>query len=72
MFLGLRKTEGVSADAFRSLFGEELETVYAEPAKRLAREGLLARSRKENGEIFFRLTQKGIDVSNYALAMFLF
>ena len=72
MFLGLRKTEGVSADTFRSLFGEELETVYAEPAKRLAREGLLARSRKENGEIFFRLTQKGIDVSNYALAMFLF
>ena len=72
MFLGLRKTEGVSADAFRSLFGEELEAVYAEPVKRLAREGLLARSRKENGEIFFRLTQKGIDVSNYALAMFLF
>ena len=47
MFLGLRKTEGVSADAFRSLFGEELEAVYAEPVKRLAREGLLARSRKE-------------------------
>ena len=72
MFLGLRKTQGVSAEVFRGLFGEELEKVYAQPAEQLIREGLLIRCRKEDGELFFRLTDRGIDVSNRALAMFLF
>ena len=72
MFLGLRKTKGVSAETFRRLFGEELEEVYGEPVGRLIREGLLVRCRREDGELFFRLTDRGIDVSNYALAMFLF
>ena len=72
MFLGLRKTEGVSASAFERLFGKPLEAVYEEPVERLIREGLFIRYQKEDGSVFFRLSDKGIDVSNYALAMFLF
>ena len=72
MFLGLRKTEGVNASAFERLYGKPLEAVYEEPVERLIREGILLRYRKEDGSVFFRLSDKGIDVSNYALAMFLF
>ena len=72
MFLGLRKTEGVSASTFERLYGKPLEAVYEELVERLIREGLLLRYQKEDGSVFFRLSDKGIDVSNYALAMFLF
>ena len=72
MFLGLRKTEGVSASAFERLYGKPLEAVYEEPVERLIREGLFIRYQKEDGSVFFRLSARGIDVSNYALAMFLF
>ena len=72
MFLGLRKTEGVSASTFERLYGKPLEAVYEEPVERLIREWLLLRYQKEDGSVFFRLSDKGIDVSNYALAMFLF
>lgn len=59
MFLGLRKTEGV-------LLTEELLEVYEEVLQRLERQGFLLR---EAGRA--RLTDLGIDVSNYALAEFL-
>lgn len=59
MFLGLRKTEGVPLT-------EELSKIYKEVFPRLERQGLLLR---ENGRV--RLTDLGIDVSNYVLAEFL-
>lgn len=59
MFLGLRKTEGVPLT-------EELSKVYKEVFPELERQGLLLR---ENGRV--RLTDLGIDVSNYVLAEFL-
>lgn len=59
MFLGLRKTEGI-------LLTEELLDVYKETLERLKKQGLLFR---EGNRI--RLTDLGIDVSNYALAEFL-
>lgn len=59
MFLGLRKTEGV-------LLTEELLGVYKETLQRLERKRLLL---WEGGRV--RLTELGIDVSNYALAEFL-
>ena len=59
MFLGLRKTEGI-------LLTEELLDVYKETVERLKKQGLLFR---EGNRI--RLTDLGIDVSNYALAEFL-
>lgn len=59
MFLGLRKTEGV-------LLTEELLKVYKGVFERLEQQELLIR---ENGRA--RLTELGIDVSNYVLAEFL-
>lgn len=59
MFLGLRKTEGI-------LLTEDLLDVYKETVERLKKQGLLFR---EGNRI--RLTDLGIDVSNYALAEFL-
>lgn len=59
MFLGLRKAEGV-------LLTEELLEVYKGTLQRLQHKGLLL---WEGGRV--RLTDLGIDVSNYALAEFL-
>lgn len=75
MFLGLRVTEGISLRRFRETFGRTVDEVYAEPVEKLMQEGLLERySREKNGvpEEFLRLTDYGIDVSNYALSEFLF
>ena len=72
MFLGLRKTEGVSASAFERLLESLWKRCTKSRSERLIREGLLLRYRKADGSVFFRLSARGIDVSNYALAMFLF
>lgn len=57
-FLGLRKTKGVDWTPYR--------TQYQSTVKKLVGEGLLI----EDGA-FIRLTELGVDVSNYALAEFL-
>lgn len=70
MFLGLRLTGGVSASEFKRRFGCELESVYWEALEKLEREGLIAME-GAGEERSFRLTDYGLDVSNYALAEFL-
>ena len=60
MFLGLRMVCGVSAAAFARTFGIDV-------IRELHRQGLLVR---EGDRI--RLTRRGLDVSNYAMAQFLF
>lgn len=57
-FLGLRKTKGVDWTAYKAQYEKTVE--------KLVREGLL----EEDGN-FIRLTELGIDVSNYVLAEFL-
>lgn len=66
MFLGLRKTAGVSCSEFRKLFGKNVEEVYGEPIRRFTEQGLL----KGEGDML-RLTERGIDVSNYVFSEFL-
>ncbi len=66
MFLGLRMTDGISRTEFEQSFGKPIEAVYQEPLLRLAKEGLLV---KHAGRIF--LTERGREVSNYAMAQFL-
>lgn len=75
MFLGLRMTDGVSARRFYEEFGENLENIYAAAIDKLVKEGLLVRVEKGadgREDTWFRLTDFGIDVSNYALSEFLF
>lgn len=65
MFLGLRMMQGVSKQEFFRCYEESMDAVYGEVLDKHARQGLL-----ENGDCV-RLTDKGIDVSNYVLADFL-
>mgnify|MGYP005783386767 FL=1 len=65
MILGLRKTAGISAEEFRSLYGTGIKEVYGSQIRRFEKEGLLT---EEDGMI--RLTPRGIDVSNYVFCEF--
>lgn len=67
MFLGLRMMCGVGAREFEDEFGQPMETVYGEVIERMCRQGLLVRERER-----IRLSGRGIDVSNYVMAQFLF
>ena len=66
MFLGLRMMEGVSEEDFFRRFGKTMDEVYGKAIARLQQEGLLFR---EGGRVC--LTERGIDLSNYALSLFL-
>lgn len=66
MFLGLRMTEGVSRDAFLKCFHTPIEAVYRDVLEELKGEELL---HVHAGRVF--LTDKGLDLSNYAMAKFL-
>lgn len=66
MFLGLRLTAGVEKAAFARTFGQSMESVYGEILVKHEKNGLLI-----NGE-WVRLTERGLDVSNYVMADFLF
>lgn len=66
MFLGLRMTEGVSCQKFRDCFGHSMEEVYGKVLEKHRAAGLL----EYDGQTV-RLTDRGIDVSNYVLADFL-
>lgn len=66
MFLGLRKTAGVSFDVFQQKFKQSMWTMYASTIERLHKEGLL-----EVDEIGVRLTCKGRFVGNEVFQQFL-
>lgn len=68
MFLGLRLTAGISAAEFRRQFGVGIREIYGTVLGKLERDGLLVFY--EDGKKM-KLTQKGVDVSNYVLAQFL-
>nr|WP_317283052.1 radical SAM family heme chaperone HemW [uncultured Sellimonas sp.] len=65
-FLGLRMMQGVSRKEFHRQFGIWPEEIYGKQTERLTEEGLL-----EKQEDRIRLTKRGIDLSNYAMAQFL-
>lgn len=67
MFLGLRMMRGVGRQEFADIFGTPIDTVYGEVIGKLCTQKLLV---QEHGRI--RLTDRGIDVSNYVMAQFLF
>ena len=66
MFLGLRMKEGVTRDGFLQAFEVPIEGVYHEVIEHLKKEELL-----ETTEGRIKLTDKGMDLSNYAMSQFL-
>lgn len=67
MFLGLRMMNGVEGSLFQEKFGQKIDAIYGEKIDQLWKEKLLEREANR-----YYLTDKGIDVSNYVLAQFLF
>jgi oxygen-independent coproporphyrinogen-3 oxidase len=65
IFLGLRKTEGISTEAFFLEFQEDVYDKYGGEIKKFMNEGLLE---KRGGML--RLTPAGIDISNRVFAEF--
>ena len=66
MFLGLRMLKGVTRTEFKETFGVEIEAVYGEVLNQLQEEDLIE---KKAGVI--KLSDHGMDISNYVLAQFL-
>ena len=66
MFLGLRLMAGISRQQFETTFHVTLDSVYGEVLRRLKGEQLM-----EEVAGYVRLTEHGIDVSNYVLSEFL-
>ena len=66
MFLGLRLTRGVSVEGFITPFGQSIRNVYGGVIDKLERKGLLEH---KNG--YYHLTERGLDLSNYAMSLFL-
>ena len=66
MFLGLRMMKGVSKIKFLKMYGESMENVYGNVIRDMEQKGLL-----EDGEDFVKLTDRGLDVSNYVMSEFL-
>ncbi|OGO82891.1 MAG: hypothetical protein A2Y18_02580 [Clostridiales bacterium GWD2_32_19] len=66
MFLGLRKTKGISISNFKEVFGVDIKDIYQNPINELIDKGLIA----YQGE-YIHLTKFGTDVSNKVLLEFL-
>lgn len=67
MFLGLRKIKGVSVKEFENLFKKDIHSIYGNILKKMCNNELM-----EYKYEYYRLTDRGIDVSNMVLAEFLF
>lgn len=78
MFLGLRMTDGVSFDEFERTFGNSLDDVYSGVLRKNMEDGLLCEKTSGHDTVSGKkgrrvaLTDKGVDISNYVLAQFLF
>ena len=66
MFLGLRKINGVSEYDFYKSFRVSMDEIYRDKIEELIKEGLVVREGER-----IRLTDRGIDLSNYAMSQFL-
>lgn len=67
MFLGLRMMEGVSMEKFERYFGKPYMEVYGKVQKKMEDKRFLI---NDNG--YIKLTEFGIDLSNYVMSEFLF
>ena len=66
MFLGLRKTAGVSKSEFKNNFTFSVEKIFGKIIEKHIKNTLLL----DDGE-FLRLSDRGLDISNYVISDFL-
>ncbi|MBQ4383964.1 MAG: oxygen-independent coproporphyrinogen III oxidase, partial [Firmicutes bacterium] len=66
MFLGLRKTAGVSDTDFAEKFGRSFTEVYPDQIRQLVHDGLL----EQKGDRL-RLTRRGLDLANIVFEAFI-
>lgn len=66
IFMGLRKTEGISLTDFEKRFGRGLYAVYGDIPQRFLDRGYMVR---DNDRL--RLTDQGLDISNYIMSDFM-
>ncbi len=66
MFLGLRQTKGILKSKFHKEFGVHIEEVFGKEIAKSQKEGLI-----DETDDTIRLTDYGLDLSNYVLARFL-
>ena len=66
MFLGLRKTVGVSKSEFKKNFTFSVENIFGKSIEKHVKNKLLL----DDGE-FLRLSDRGLDISNYVINYFL-
>lgn len=66
LFLGLRRCDGISEEAFARRFGKSIEAVYGHVLLRLLQQQLIIKTGDQ-----LMLTEYGIDISNAVLAEFL-
>ena len=59
-------------EQFEKQYGRSLPEVYGPVITQNIADGLLREYTEESGERFLALTEKGLDVSNYVMAQFLF
>ena len=62
----LRMTAGISKKGFSEKFGRPVTDVYAHQLEECIRDGLIL----DEGDVY-RLTGRGLDISNYVFAKFL-
>ena len=67
MFLGLRKTRGISKKEFRRVFGRDIELVYEKALDKLLSNGMLLEKKDR-----LYLSKEGVLLSNAVLSEFLF
>ena len=65
-FLALRKAEGIDVKRFKTKFGLDISSVYAEVIEKLKREGLI-----DVSDEYIKLNERGMKYGNYAFAEFL-
>ena len=65
IIMGLRKTEGISTELFKSRFGKDIFSLFGDTVQKFITGGFL-----EERDGFLRLTGIGTDVSNSIMCEF--
>lgn len=72
MFLGLRESKGVCANAFKAQFGVSIHEIFGNVLKKHIDQKLIYSYSLDKGrQIWYALTDYGVDISNYVFSEYL-